>query len=151
MPASSSTTLSYTVHTGGARLIEARVFRLRTLEEAQGYSELLAAHARRVPGSDYPVLLADHRPVMIYPQLVANRLVELFLDMNTRLERVAIIASRENATMVLQLERLIREANDVKRRLFFTNEDALEHLSPSIDALDLQRARRFLDAYRIST
>jgi len=108
---------------------------------------MLAAHVRRVPGADYPVLLADHRPVIIYPQAVANRLVELFLDMNTRLDRVAIIASRSNATMVLQLERLIREASHTKRRLFFTAEDALEHLSPSLDSNDLHRARCFLESF----
>jgi len=148
MPSRSSSRSPYSIHTDGRRLVEARVFHLRTREDADGYSELLAAHVRRVPGADYPVLLADHRPVIIYPQAVANRLVELFQDMNTRLDRVAIVASRSNATMVFQLEKLIREASHAKRRLFFTSEDALEHLSPSLTSHDLQRARTFLDGYR---
>src|SRR5215831_2487531 len=83
------------------KLIEARVFGLRTREDAEEYSRALGLQVLRMPKDVAPVLCADHRPVVIYPQAAADRLIELFNQMNTRLERVAIVAARSNATLVL--------------------------------------------------
>ena len=72
-----------------------------------------------VPKGTVPVLCADHRPVVVYPQSVADRLVELFMDMNRRLERVAILVAPSNATLLLQLRRLVREAAYASRKVFY--------------------------------
>ena len=97
--------------------------------------------------SPHPVLCADHRPVRIYPQAVTDRLIELFVEMNTRLERVAILVSQTNATLFLQLQRIVREAGYENRRVFHEPEDALPHLGAGLDADELASARAFLAEY----
>ena len=147
MPTGPTRALSYQVEVKTGRLIEARVFGLRTRAEVDAYSAALAARVGSMPGPA-PVLCADHRPVVIYPQAVADRLGELFLAMNARLERVVLIAARSNATLVLQLERLVREAGVSHRRVVYAPEDAEKHLSPCLDPHELQRTRAFLAEYR---
>jgi hypothetical protein len=140
--------VSFQIEVKAGRLIEARVFGLRNLAEVDAYSASLAAQVNRMPGVA-PVLCADHRPVVIYSQAVADRLGELFLAMNSRLERATLVAARSNATLVLQLERLVREAGVSLRRVVYAPDDALKHLAESLDAIELQRARAFLAEYHV--
>lgn len=132
----------YTIESRVGRLIEARVLRLGTREDADAYSAALAAEVGR--HSAAPVLCADHRPVRVYPQEPADRLVELFQDMNSRLERIAIVVAPTNATILLQLERIVREARFERRKVFRDAAGALDHLAASLDAHELARARAFL-------
>jgi hypothetical protein len=126
------------------RVIEARVFWLRTPEAATRYTQALAAEVARAPRNMQPVLCADHRPVAIYSQPVADRLTELFVDMNRRLARVAILVARTNATLSLQLSRIVREAGNPNRKLFHDATDALAHLSPVLDQAERIRVENFL-------
>jgi len=148
MPAPSSGSPGYTIEAREGRVVEARVFGLRTAEDAAAYSLALGTQLLRMPSDARAVLCADHRPVVIYPQAVADGLVALFTQMNTRLERVAILAARSNATLVLQLERLVREAAYPGRKVFFAPEDAQGHLAPVLNPPELRRVREFLDEYR---
>lgn len=141
-------TSSFTIETRVGRLIEARVFRLVTRGDADAYSDALAVEVRRHPGGRAPVLVADHRPVPVYPQAAADRLIELFQDMNSRLERIAIIVAPTNATILLQLERIVREARFPNRRVFRAKELAVEHLGGALGPAELTRARAFLDEHR---
>ena len=127
------------------RLIEARVFRLMSIEEANAYSRALGARVAAFPAGERPILCADHRPVVIYPQAVADRLTELFVHMNTRLERIAILVARSNATLALQLNRIVREAGYENRRVFYESPGAVEHLGSVLDAAEKSRVRDFLD------
>jgi hypothetical protein len=140
-------TKSYSLEARVGRLIEARVFGLRTREEVDAYA--VAAHMQvlRMPAHVRPVLCADHRPVYIYNQDVADRLMELFQQMNSRLERIAILVARSNATLVLQLERLVREASFSSRKLVFAPEEAEAHLAPILDTAELARLRAFVGEY----
>lgn len=124
------------------RLIEGKVHNLTDAAEAAAYSTELSRHVQGASRS--LVLCADHRRVAIYSQPVADELARLFGIMNKRLERVAVLVSRSNATLALQLERIVREARNPNRRVFYDVEPALEHLSTALDALELQRARVFL-------
>lgn len=124
------------------RLVEARVLRLGTREDADAYGLAVAACAQRVSGR--PVLLADHRAVRIYPQRAADRLVELFRPNNTRYARIAVVVSPLNATLRMQLERLVREASSDHRRVCTDADAALAHLSTSLERSELDRARAFL-------
>jgi hypothetical protein len=134
---------SFSIDITVGRLIEARVFALRTVADADAYSTALVEQVRRIPFGS-PVLLADHRPVAIYPQPVTERLVELFRQMNTRLARVAIIASRSNATLAMQIERIVREANDARRRVTYVPADAAAHIRPALDGPEIARVDAFL-------
>lgn len=141
-------TPGYTIECKAGRLIEARVLRLRTPADADAYSAALASQVARLPSQLRPVLCADHRPVMVYAQSVADRLTELFIEMNSRLERVAILVARSNATLLLQLERLVRDAAYANRKVFHSAEGALEHLGPILDASEQVRARAFVAEFK---
>lgn len=129
------------------RLIEARVFGLRTRDDADAYSRELGIQAMRVPARIRPILCADHRPVAIYPQPAADRLIELFLQMNARLERVAILVAPTNATLAMQLNRIVREASFSGRKVFHRAEDAQAHLAPVLEPDELARVRDFLSEF----
>jgi len=137
----------FSIESRVGRLIEARVFGLRTRDDADDYAHALGTQVLRMPRNPRPILCADHRPVVIYPQDAAERLMELFTHMNVQLERVAIIVARSNATLVLQLDRLVREAAYASRKLFYSPEEAQGHLAPVLDATELGRMRAFLDEY----
>lgn len=128
------------------RLIEARVHALKRPEEARAYSAALGQvvqdHIAR--GGGGPVLCADHRPVVIYAPAVADELARLFGQMNAHLQRVAIIAAKSNATLVMQLGRIIREAGNPKRQLFYAATDVTEFLAGDLDSAERARAQAFL-------
>lgn len=125
-------------------LIEARVFTLPDLAAADHYSQTLADVSGKVVLRHGPVLCADHRPVVIYRQEVADRLATLFAAMNSRLTRVAVVVSRSNATLAMQLERIVREANYASRRVFYDADEAAAFLASALSPAAAERAKAFL-------
>jgi hypothetical protein len=132
----------FSIQTRVGRLLEARVFQLTTRGDADEYSVAIGREVAR--HTQPPILLADHRPVQIYPQEASDRLVELFQQMNRRIERIAIIVAPTNATIYLQLQRLVREANFEARQVFKDVRPAIDHLALSLGKPELDRARAFL-------
>lgn len=126
------------------KLIEARIFHLKNEAHAVEYSRSLGAAVARYPSATRPVLCADHRPVAIYSQEVADRLGELFTHMNSRLERVAILVAGSNATLTMQLDRIVREADYERRRVFFDAAEAAAWLEPALTKDEQRRAELFL-------
>ncbi|MFO0566050.1 MAG: hypothetical protein U0263_10340 [Polyangiaceae bacterium] len=131
-------------------LIEARVFELKTRAAADEYAESLARETSSFGAKARPVLCADHRPVVIYPQEVTDRLTQLFSEMNTRLARAAILVAASNATLLLQLGRIVREAGFENRRVFLESGAALTFLAPDLGPDEQARARQFLAEFRPS-
>jgi hypothetical protein len=129
------------------RLIEARVFALQTAYDAKAYAQALKEQVQKMT-ADAPILVADHRPVVIYPQAAADCLAELFEDMNSRLDRAALIVAPTNATLLLQIDRIVREARFEKRRVFRTEGAAIDFLESALDAGEMARARIFLAEHR---
>ncbi len=132
-------------------LIEARIFRLPDLETADSYAMTLADLATRLSARHAPVLCADHRPVVIYRQEVADRLAALFAAMNSRLTRVAVVVSRSNATLAMQLERIVREAKYPSRRVFYEANEAAVFLAAAIAPAAAERSRSFLREWSART
>lgn len=129
------------------RILAARIYALRTVEEANEYASALALHVARTPATA-PILVADHRPVAIYPPEVTDRLLELFRSMNARLERVAVLTSKTNAVLTHQLERATREASWASRKLCADAREAEEHLAATLTSEELRLVREFLNAPR---
>jgi hypothetical protein len=130
------------------RLVEARVYALRSRADADAYGADVLAAARGCSPGKAPVLCADHRAAGIYPVDAADRLIELFRPNNSVFERIAILVSSANATLQMQLERLTREVGFGNRRVFREAKGAIEHLAPALDARELARARAFLHEVR---
>lgn len=140
-------TPKFTVERQVGRLLEARVFALWTEADADEYAHKIQLVARAVPAGTRPVLVADHRPVRVYPTAVAERLVQLFTTMNLSLERAALVVTRGNVPLTLQLQRLVEAAEYSARRMFAAKEDAIAHVSAVLDPRESARASAFLDAY----
>jgi hypothetical protein len=136
-------TQRFVVGTHAGRLLEARVLSLVTAEDVVDFTTALRETLDDMP-SRMAVLCADHRYANIYPQVVTDRLVELFLAMNARLERVAIVVGSTKPTFLMQMRRVAREAENEARQVFPDPESALQHLRVALDPLELVRAREFL-------
>ncbi len=138
---------AYRIENRTGRLLEARVFGLRERSDVDAYAREIGVQMLRTPKEVRPVLCADHRPVAIYPQAAADRLTELFLEMNARLERVAIVVAPSNATLNLQLARIVREAGFTARRVFLDVREAEAHLAVALGPAELARMRAFLGEF----
>lgn len=136
----------FTVENRVGGLIEARVLSLADANEARAYSLALAAAVKACP-AERTYLCADHRAVAIYPQVVADELSRLFVQMNTRLFRIAVVVSGTNATLTLQLGRIIREAKNPSRRLIDTHTEALAFLGEVFTEAELKRCQAFLGGH----
>lgn len=128
----------FTIEIRAGRLVEARIHGLATRERAAAYAEALG-RATRSSSIERMILCADHRPVVIYSQGVADALSDLFARMNSQLERVAILGAKSNATLWMQLGRIVREAGNPSRQMFDNPADAEAFLAPSLT--DRERAR----------
>ncbi|APR87295.1 hypothetical protein A7982_12644 [Minicystis rosea] len=123
------------------RVIEARIFRLADVEAVARYGVALG---RAIEKTDRPVLCADHRPVAIYAPPVADQLVAMFTDLNKHWERVAILVANTNATLAMQLQRIVRSSNNPSRRVFFDADEARNFLGETLDAQERARVATFL-------
>jgi hypothetical protein len=126
------------------RLIEARLTSLTTAEHVDAYAAAVTAKLEASRSHGAPVLCADHRAANIYPPVVADRLAQAFLPNNSRFDRIAILVAPENATLLMQLQRITRQAGSDKRRVCLNAKEAVEHLAKSLNAEELERARVFL-------
>jgi hypothetical protein len=138
--------VSFRIEVRGKRLVAARIHALRDAEDARRYAMELGAFAGRIAARS-PVLCADHRPVTIYAPVVADELARLFSKMNDVLARVAILGAPSNATLVMQLGRIVREANNPKRQLFTDAAKARTFLEEElVDPVDREPLAEFVGA-----
>ena len=132
----------FTIEIVARRLIRARIHSLPSADSAIAYAvelgRIAAANAEHAP-----VLCADHRPVIVYSPPVADKLTELFQKMNSVLARVAILVAPSNATLLMQLGRIVREAANPSRKIFTDDSQARRFLDDVLDA----EARRELLAF----
>jgi hypothetical protein len=133
----------FTVEIRAGGLIEARVRQLKTPEQTIAYARALGDVVKKHSGRRL-YLCADHRPVIVYNQPVADQLAALFGDMNSLLTRIAVIVAPTNATLRMQLERVVREAKNPSRRVFQVGADAEAFLGEELDARERARLKTFL-------
>ncbi|NUO51714.1 MAG: hypothetical protein HOV80_22900 [Polyangiaceae bacterium] len=81
--------------------------------------------------------------MIVYSPPVADKLTELFRKMNSVLARVAILVAPSNATLLMQLGRIVREAANPSRKIFTDAPQARRFLDEVLDA----EARRELAAF----
>jgi hypothetical protein len=133
----------FTIHRKTGRLVEANVSALATVAEVGAYADGFAPALRGLTAR--PVLCADHRPVVIYSQPVADKLVELFTNLNKTWERAAILVAPTNATLAMQLGRIVRESANPSRRVFFDPAEAERFLAEILDPATQARLHLFLE------
>jgi hypothetical protein len=132
---------SFTVEQKVGRLVEARVFRLSTRADVEDYGRAFAPFANLRPAA---VLMADHRPARVYSPEVAQDLVTMFEGLNRVWEKAALLVSPNNATLAIQLQRLVRESRNESRRVFLDQRECEVFLSTALDEAGRSRLQTFL-------
>ena len=125
-------------------LVEARVHALRNAEDGNAYFEAITTAVANVAAPARAVICADHRPVVIYPPAVADQLVQLFTSVNTRVHRAALLVTPTNATVNMQLARIVRESVNPNRQVFRDLARFTAFLEEVLDAAELTRVRAFM-------
>lgn len=131
------------LHVG--RLLEIRADSgFRTAEEVDQVFQLIGRELDRIPEPLRSVNVVDWRrcPVMTAP--AADRLLELIIPYNPRVERSATIASRESPTAMMQFVRVLRETEHPDRRLFHDVEELEAWLDEVLTREESLRLRAFL-------
>lgn len=96
----------------------------RAVEDVDAMIAMMREQFARIPEPERIVICADWRACKILTPPVAERVVQMLMRSNPRVERSAILHDVRQATSVLQVFRLAREAQQDAPRRVFT--DALE-------------------------
>jgi hypothetical protein len=111
------------------------------LLSAQARQEM-GAHARRI------VTCVDLSESHTLSASVSDRLTQLMRGDNPRIERSGFLINRESATLGLQVERMLREANNPSRRTFHAASDLIQWLDEVLSSQELAALREFLSKHR---
>jgi hypothetical protein len=106
----------YTIEHHVGRLIETRIASPIELAELDMFRPTLRTAFIKLAGRR-AVLVTDLTQVTTLPQDVADAFLSIMRLDNPAIERSAFLAS-DSATLALQVDRLIREANNPNRRMF---------------------------------
>jgi hypothetical protein len=97
----------------------------RTVSDVDRMIAMMAEQIGRIAEPSRVVIAGDRRACRLFTQDVSTHVVEMLERANPRVERSGILLDPESATLVLQLQRLAREAHlDVRR--IFTDASAME-------------------------
>lgn len=97
----------------------------RVVSDVDDMIDMMTAEFERIPEPTRIVIAADWRACRVLTPFVAERVVKMLSRSNPRVERSAILHNVDQATSVLQVLRLTREAVFSNRRVF-TDERELE-------------------------
>ena len=124
------------------RLVEVRPERLQSVDAVKSIGAAIGTLMRELGGAE-AIFCVDWRRLSVLAPEVASALAELMKGGNSRtLRSAALIGAR--ATFGLQMERVIREANNPSRRAFRDPAEMLEWLSEIATPAERTRARDFL-------
>lgn len=123
------------------RLIEMTVVTPVTLQELGACLTHFTALATKLPGKFVPV--ADCRRAHTFPQDVAEGFGKLMRSDNPRIERAAILVG-ESAVLSMQIERMVREAQNPARRTFRARDAILSWVGEVLNNEERARFAQFL-------
>jgi hypothetical protein len=124
-----------------SRLIVVRIGAC-TVDEARVLAAQVGAAIKQAPG---PVIAsADFRPANIFAQEVIDVFLALLKSDNPKIDRSGHLVG--TAMLALQIERMVREANNPRRRVFRTVSDAVAYLGEALTIPQLAWLRAWYDA-----
>jgi len=122
--------------------------RLLEIDVCAGYREvsdvdamigMMGAEFARMPEPTRIVIAADWRACRLLTPQVAERAVQMLSGSNPRVERSAILHNPQQATSVLQVMRLAREAQLTYRRVFTEADEMKAWLSEVLTPAEISR------------
>jgi hypothetical protein len=134
----------YEVRHDAGRLILTRLLSLRSTQDLQ---EALASVGRLVAKIGDPVVVCtDWRPIDVFPPEIADMMLTALQKGNNAILRSAILQAPTAAVFQLQVERVLRAAQNPSRRAFRDPALMLAWLGEVLDAEELQSAAAFLNS-----
>lgn len=132
----------YEIQHDTGRLIATRLFALRSTQDLQ---EALAAVARVVAKIGGPVVVCtDWRAIDIFSPELADMMLAALHKSNTAILRSAILQAPTAAVFHLQVDRVLRAAQNPSRRSFRDPVTMLAWLAEVLDVAEQQHAAEFL-------
>jgi hypothetical protein len=120
----------FTVRRVAGRLVEVIMASPVTEQEIQKAD---GAMAEVVKGAGRVVICADYTRAKVLPQELSGKLVEMFKKHNAGIERSAVLCAADSATAILQMERVIREAQNPSRKFFRDRAELCTWLAEVLD------------------
>jgi hypothetical protein len=134
----------FTVERRVGRLIEFDVPELRLPGDVDRMMAIIREKVGEIAPRESAIMAADYRAITVFGPDVADRVREMYSRFNPRVLRSAILLGVEQATVKLQVARLVREAAHPARRTF-EHADAMEQwLAEVLTLEELARLRAFL-------
>lgn len=131
-----------------------RIGRLMEIDVAAGYhsvadvdsmSAMMQAALAKIPSSTKLVIAADWRACKVLSPAVAERVTEMLISVNSRIERAGILHSASQATSTMQILRLVHDAHSTDRRVFKSVQEMAEWLGEVLPPIERARLHAFLD------
>ncbi len=133
----------FTVENQVGRLIEIRIRSTFGPNDFAGFAARLAEVSGALDGK--LVGISDYRDARLLAPEVADKMVGSLRNTNPRVERAAVLMAEKAGVIVLQAERILREANNPNRRVFRHADEAAAWLGEVLDEPERARLRAFLD------
>jgi len=124
------------------RLVEATMRTPTTLDDIDSAGRRMAEVLGGLPRRG--VICADFTQAKILLAPESEALARVFRHTNEHFERSAVLVSSTSATSVLQMERVIREAENPARRAFREAIELVVWLSEILDAAERERIHAML-------
>jgi hypothetical protein len=134
--------VEFHVENGVGRLITTSIGRLNHPRQVGQIVHAMFDAFQRCPGQ--AVICTDWRALHIFAPEVANALIEMLSTTNKRVLRGAILLTPDNATLGLQVDRLIQAANNPVRKTFRATDKLLTWLAEVLTPSELDAAQKFL-------
>jgi uncharacterized protein (DUF305 family) len=130
----------FTVERHQGRLIEVRTISPVSLAEIAD-ADIAMGEAAASGGRIF--ICADHRKLAILGTEQADQFIAMFRRHNQAIELSAIVVAPTSATAILQMERVIAEAQNPNRRAFRSTKDAANWLRPHLTSAEAARINAF--------
>ena len=131
----------YRVENHAGRLIEVKLASPLVIEEVEQFTQKYVEVMRKIPVRYVGVV--NLLEAYVFPKAVAEGLMKLLSGAAAHVERSALLIG-ESAVFGLQVERLIREANNPNRRAFRNGHELVAWLGEVLTAAEKKELERFI-------
>ena len=131
----------YRVENRAGRLIEVKLASPLVIEEVEQFTQKYIEVMRKIPVRYVGVV--NLLEAYVFPKAVAEGLMKLLSGAAAHVERSALLIG-ESAVFGLQVERLIREANNPNRRAFRNGHELVAWLGEVLTAAEKKELERFI-------
>jgi hypothetical protein len=132
----------YHVENPAGRLVEVKLASPLSVEEVQQFAQKHIAIMQKIPGGKY-VGVVNLLEAYVFPPAVAEALAKLLSGAGSHVERSAFLIG-ESAVFGLQVERVIRDANNPNRRAFRHGPELVTWLSEVLNFAERRELERFV-------